>query len=168
MPGEVPPAGDRQQIEVLRASVPDTLVTVSGKPGQVAARTGDVRRRGAPRQRINRVWMTRGSREAASVAAVGIAECRRPHAPSSNLRPAAPLADPMIVTWKDRIVFDSRTAHFERSVERNATGSTKPTCLTSRSTPDRLRSAPMEEQVQIDHMDSSRNKSKPARSIPRP
>ena len=38
MPGEVPLLVTGEQIEVLRASAPDTLVTVSGKPAQVAAR----------------------------------------------------------------------------------------------------------------------------------
>jgi hypothetical protein len=128
-PGDVPLLVAGEQIEVLRANAPDTRVTVSGKPAEVAARGlemyGDVVHMD---KGTNRVWIDAPGRmklpatqptQATGLAAISgapFADNRPPaSATPSIMRPTAP-ADPMIVTWKDRMTFDGTTAHFEHSV----------------------------------------------------
>jgi hypothetical protein len=128
-PGDVPLLVAGEQIEVLRANAPDTRVTVSGTPAEVAARGlemyGDVVHMD---KGSNRVWIDAPGRmklpatqptQPTGLAAISGAPLadNRPltSATSSIMRPMAP-ADPMIITWKDRMMFDGTTAHFEHSV----------------------------------------------------
>jgi hypothetical protein len=128
-PGDVPLLVAGEQIEVLRANAPDTRVTVSGKPAEVAARGlemyGDVVHLD---KGTNRVWIDEPGRMKlpatqptqptgrAAISGAPFADNRPPAgATSSIMRPIAP-PDPMIVTWNDRMTFDGTTAHFEHSV----------------------------------------------------
>ena len=125
-PGDVPLVVSGEQIEVLRADAPDTGVTVSGKPAEVAARGlemyGDVVRMD---KGTNRVWIDGPGRmklpesqpAARSPASGGSAVAARPHEGGlvSVVRSSTP-ADPLFITWKDRMTFDGSTAHFEHSI----------------------------------------------------
>jgi hypothetical protein len=179
VPGEVPLLVTGEQIEVLKANAPDTLVTVTGKPAEVAARGlemyGDVVHldKGS-----NRAWidmpghMKLPASQSAALASPSFAAAPNAMAsssayppvdkrfavengtPPSIMRPAAP-ADPMIVTWKDRMVFDGRTAHFEHAVEGESKSRHFKTDLLDVSLRRRIDFAQprMEEQVKIDRID---------------
>ncbi len=131
-PGEMPLLVAGQKIDVLRASAPDTAVTVSGKPAEVGARgmvlRGDVVR--LDKQK-NFMWIDGpgqmtlpmnqsmaanlwpGPGDARPTAAQAIAQPSAAH--------AAAVADPMYVTWKDRMSFDGSVAHFEHSITGQST-----------------------------------------------
>ncbi|HKD36762.1 MAG TPA: hypothetical protein VKB78_08170, partial [Pirellulales bacterium] len=180
-PGDVPLLVTGDEIEVVRASEPDTVVTVSGKPAEVAARGlemyGDVVHldKGS-----NRVWIDAPGRmklpasqsvaagsPAFPTAAMGTPASSAYPPPDnrfgavgaapSTMRPSAPAAhpDPMIVTWKDRMVFDGRTAHFEHSVDGNSKSRTFKTDLLDVSLLRRIDFAQphMEERAEIDRID---------------
>jgi hypothetical protein len=127
-PGELPLLVTGEQIEVLRANALDTTVAVSGKPAEVGARgmviSGDIVRLD---KKTNLVWIDGPGRMTLpmnqSVATnlwPGTSEPRDPMRqpggqPAPAARPTAP-ADPLYVTWKDRMTFDGFTAHFEHSI----------------------------------------------------
>jgi hypothetical protein len=181
VPGEVPLLVTGEQIEVLKANAPDTLVTVTGKPAEVAARGlemyGDVvhLNKGS-----NRVWIDMPGRmklpasQSAALASPSFAAAANAMASSSayppadnrfaaagampsSMRPSVLAAppDPMIVTWKDRMVFDGRTAHFEHSVDGESKSRQFKTDLLDVSLRRRIDFAQprMEERAEIDRID---------------
>jgi hypothetical protein len=133
-PGDLPLHVNGDSLQVVRASAPDTGVTVSGRPAQVASRGmemyGDVIQLD---KGTNRVWIDGPGRmklpanQVMSDDGIGGGLGGPPTAePRGGSRPAVPAgvsgaalqppSPPIFIDWQGRMAFDGLLARFERSV----------------------------------------------------
>jgi lipopolysaccharide export system protein LptA len=131
LPGDLPLHVSGDSLQVVRASEPDTGVTVSGRPAQVASRGmemyGDVIRLD---KGTNRLWIDGPGRMklpanqvasddggfGGSLSTTPRTAPRGAAAPGAPNAPPPPSGPPIFVDWQGRMAFDGLLARFERSV----------------------------------------------------